>query len=261
MRAYEFLIETADENQIINIISIAAAKKLVDREMFNYNAGRVQFNASDLGLPKIHDPVMAKLIDTLKFIVVPNIGDGRTLGEYILGGDAIQLYWPLLKHKAGNNKKLLKIQIANTLSHELQHALDALKGGKKPFSDINKPMPNPNVGLRNKENFRAYLKQRHEVNARLQQALYDIHHSIRDPLDPKETFSMKQLPQMIEWAFKRNELDNLYWKDERAYKRLITRTYKYLEAELNNPKQATPTPGLIQRAIAFITGNPTTEIK
>lgn len=261
MRAHEFLIETADENQIINIISIAAAKRLVDREMFGYNVGRIEFNASDLGLPKIHDPVMAKLIDTLKFIVVPDKGDGNTLGEYMLGSNEIRLYWPTLKKVVGNDRKLLKIQMADTLAHELQHALDDLKGGKKPFSDRFKPMPHPSVGIRNKENYNAYLKQRHEVNARLQQALYDIHRSIRNPDDPKETFSMKELPKMIDWAFRRNKLDNLYWKDERAYKRLITRAYKYLEAELNNPKIATPTPGLIQRAIAFITGNPTTEIK
>lgn len=259
MRAYEFLTETADESQIINIIAITIAKKLVDREMFGYNAGKIQFNAADLRLPKINDPVMAKLLDTLRFVVLSDEGDGHTLGEYMLGGDAIRLYWPTLKKKAGN-KERLKVQVADTLSHELQHALDAHKGSRKPFSDMHKPLPNPKVGIGNKENRRAYLKQRHEVNARLQQALYDIHRSIRNPL-AKETFSMKELPQMIEWAFKRNELDNLYWKDERAYKRLVTRTYKYFEAELNNPKVATPTPGLLQRAIAFITGNPTAEIK
>ena len=164
--------------------------------MFNYNAGRVQFNASDLGLPKIHDPVMAKLIDTLKFIVVPDKGDGNSLGQYMLGGNEIRLYWPTLKKTAGNKKDRLKVQIADTLVHELQHALDDLKGGEKPFSDIHKPMPHPSVGIRNKENYNAYLKQRHEVNARLQQALYDIHRSIRNPDDPKETFSMKELPKI-----------------------------------------------------------------
>ena len=260
MRAHEFLSETAEENQIINIIATTIAKKLVDREMFNYNAGKIQFNATDLRLPKINDPVMSKLLDTLKFVVLPDNDDDHTLGQYLLGGDRITLFWSTLKKKAGDNKERLKVQVADTLSHELQHALDAYKGGRKPFSDIDKPLPNPKVGMGNKENRKAYLKQRHEVNARLQQALYDIYRGINQP-GGRVGVTLKDLPRFIEWGFKRNELDNLYWKDQRAYKRLLTRAYKYLEAEINNPKKATPTPGLIQRAIAFITGDPTTEIK
>ena len=259
--------ETAQENQIINIISGYAAEKIIKimdrvkqqdaaRAILNYNPYPINVYFSELNLPKVNDPLLEKLFKTLKLQVSKyglnseNPGNLKTTADY--GDYIITLYYPAAEELAAKRKITPKQEITSALVHEIQHALDDFKSIGKVFGDPKKDTQ-PSIQSDPKAAYQAYLKLPYEVNARFQEAALDIATYIATPKKDGSKITQKDLPELIRYAFEKNKLHEIYSKNQPEYKRLLSRAYKFFDAELNNPKQVKPIPqNIAKRALNWI---------
>lgn len=267
------LEETAEENQIVNVVSKIAADKIV--KIMQKNEGKIisllqagmtpkthltlfGLKIKDLNAPKVKNPLLKKLLSTLNIKVntAKNWEDDagvKVHGTYYVGDNEIELWFPVHELAASKRGSSVQSEIASTLSHEMQHALDDLKSSGKALQD-----PASFKGL-NKD-YQGYLKRPYEVNARFQQATMDIAKYVAMPKNDGSKTTQQNLPDLIRYAFQKNQLDKIYEKNQPEYKRLLSRAYKFFDAEMNAPKKATPQ-NIVSRAVNWILGKPTKEIK
>jgi hypothetical protein len=268
----EIVDETAEENQIISLIAKHAADNIVDIMQVKENAFLSFIQAGmtpkhnltvfgvkikDLGIPKVKDPTLAKLLKTMEIKVKTsknweNDEGIKTHGSYYPGENYIELYFPAHEFTAKKRDSSLQVEIADTLAHEIQHALDDFKSKGNAFKDL--------ASYSGGKDYESYLKLPYEVNARFQQATMDIAKYIATPKKDGSRTTQKDLPELIRYAFEKNQLNNIYRKNQAEYKRLLTRAYKFFQAELNAPKKATPQ-NIVSRAVNWILGKPTTQVK
>ena len=265
--------ETAEENQILNLVSKKISKAIVNlmtnksSEMMQAFFGtpeevankiRVQgVYAKELGIPKVQDPVISNVLNKVRFVVVPHRSislatSEHTLGWYDIRDKEIVINYEKIENYTERNlpkykDKQLRVSIkrsvteaflASTISHELQHAIDDAKS--------------QGLGLKSDNE---YLKRQHEINARLQEALLYLSNEMRISADDSRPWLQDQIIRI----FREYNLAELYPKNSPEYKRLVSRVYKFFDAERKNPKKETPL-SLVQRAINWILGKHTSEI-
>ena len=270
----EQLDETVKENQIVNVVSKLAADKIVkimqtkknafldllDAGMDNkYKLTLFGLKTKNLDVPNVRDPVLKKLFDILNIRVSTykdwkNDDDIKTHGSYYMNEYLIDLMFPAITFTSNLRGTSLEREVASTLSHEIQHALDDLKSNGKALK-------NPISTSDYQTNYQDYLKKPYEVNARFQQALMDIAEYIPQTKKDGTKTTNKDLPDLIRYAFEKNRLNELYSKNQAEYKRLVSRAYKFFDAEMKTPKQVTNIPqNIAQRALNWILGKSTKEI-
>lgn len=266
------LDETVEENQIVNVVSRIAADKIV--KIMLKNEGKIMsflqagmtpkthltlfgLKPKDLNVPNVKDPLLNELLKTMQIKVTTtkdwtNDNDVKVYGSYFPGDNDIELNFPAHEFSTETRGSTLQAEIANTLAHEIQHAIDDLKSQGTALKD-----PSSFKGL--KKDYQGYLKLPYEVNARFQQATMDLATYIAMPKKDGSKTTQADLPELIRYAFQKNRLDKIYEKNQPEYKRLLSRAYKFFQAELNAPKKATPQ-NIVKRAVNWIMGNPTKEI-
>lgn len=265
--------ETAEENQIVNMVSnIAAAQiakvmKSKESKLLALLDGGLRpkeklelfgVKVKDLNVPNVNDPLLKKLFNILYIKVNSQLdfyddpSAPKTLGGYYDGDYTVELFFPAIEYVAGKRESQLKSEIASTLAHEIQHAIDDYKSDNKVYAGSN---------ISPAKDLQGYLKLPYEVNARFQEATMDIAKYITMPKNDGSKTTQADLPELIRYAFEKNRLDKIYEKNQKEYKRLLTRAYKFFQAELNSPKKATPIPqNVAKRALAWILGKQTKEI-
>lgn len=272
----EVLDETTEQDQILVNVADAATKRVIDifsdKESSFLNS-KIAFNTDlfmsrkdrltwlsgirlkDLYLPQVNDPVINRMLQTIKVRMLDHIKDNNpgTMGSYIeydSGVKSIELYLPAIINYAKEVGHLPANQIRSTFIHEMQHAVDDIKSQGK-FDNIDSKAAQQNTAGSVEQRHRQYLKLPYEINARFTQAILDIalqYNKIEGPY---------RLQDLIKNAFKNHNLDVA---SNRQYKHLATRAYKFFDAMQNNPKKIEPK-SLAQRALAWITSQPTSVIK
>jgi hypothetical protein len=254
----EQLNETTNESQLINHISKKAAaiifkmlrkKESLIADMFGPNEKRNKLElygitAEQLGIPYINDPVLRKVLSLVRFSVVNYTlnNNPNTLASYDIESHDIEVYYPALKRASAEYGLTLEEMLAKKIAHELLHAVDNLKSGGKAIEITGD-----------------YLARPHEINARFQEALMDIAITIDRTKRKGKKVSNKSLPKFIDQILARHVISQVLPKSGSRYKHLVSRAYKFFDAELNNPKKETPL-GITKRAMNFILGKPTSEI-
>ena len=267
------LDETAEENQIVNVVSnIAAAQiakvmKAKESKLLALLDGGLSpkeklelfgVKVKDLNVPNVNDPLLKKLFNILYIKVNSQVdfyddpSAPKTLGGYYDGDYTVELFFPAIEYVAGKRESQLKSEIASTLAHEIQHAIDDYKSENAVYAGSN---------ISPAKDMQGYLKLPYEVNARFQEATMDIAKYIAMPKNDGSKTTQADLPELIRYAFEKNRLDKIYEKNQKEYKRLLTRAYKFFDAEMKAPKKATPIPqNIAKRALAWILGKQTKEI-
>lgn len=269
----ELVYETAEENQIVNVVSniaatqIAKVMKAKESKLLALLDGGLSpkeklelfgVKVKDLNVPNVNNPLLKKLFNILYIKVNSQVdfyddpSAPRTLGGYYDGDYTVELFFPALEYAAGKRESQLKSEIASTLAHEIQHAIDDYKSENAVYSGSN---------ISPAKDLQGYLKLPYEVNARFQEATMDIAKYIAMPKNDGSKTTQADLPELIRYAFEKNRLDKIYEKNQKEYKRLLTRAYKFFDAEMKAPKKATPIPqNIAKRALAWILGKQTKEI-
>lgn len=267
------LDETVEENQIVNVVSnIAAAQiakvmKAKESKLLALLDGGLSpkeklelfgVKVKDLNVPNVNDPLLKKLFNILYIKVNSQVdfyddpSAPKTLGGYYDGDYTVELFFPAIEYVAGKRESQLKSEIASTLAHEIQHAIDDYKSENAVYAGSN---------ISPAKDMQGYLKLPYEVNARFQEATMDIAKYIAMPKNDGSKTTQADLPELIRYAFEKNRLDKIYEKNQKEYKRLLTRAYKFFDAEMKAPKKATPIPqNIAKRALAWILGKQTKEI-
>lgn len=247
MRASEFLIETVEEVQEIKILT----QLLVDKVTALWNQGRKDTKPIPmklLNLPQFKSPAINKLIQNAK-IRIFDYWPGGTKGAWAGHDSTISLRVDL----KDNPKEMF-----STISHELTHAVDTYKG-----IDLSKTRVNPNDDeyTGDKGDYEGYLKSRHEVDARLTQALMDLDKEIAWQKEIDELFSNPGditprenafLTRAIKGVFTKHRIAEVFPQgvQDPKYRRLINRAYKYYTAP--NMAVSVATPGFLGRAKNWI---------
>lgn len=151
-------------------------------------------------------PIPEHTNDPLRFIANHPSANSRELGYYM----------PVPSHIINANLDLIEKRqrnLASTLLHELQHALDDLKSGGRSF--LSTPYKQP------KDDYQAYLKHPMEVNARFQQALWDLATNY-------ETVARSDVYNAITANLQQHRISSTDFENPKEYKRLISRAYKFL---------------------------------
>lgn len=267
------LDETVEENQIVNVVSnIAAAQiakvmKAKESKLLALLDGGLSpkeklelfgVKVKDLNVPNVNDPLLKKLFNILYIKVNSQVdfyddpSAPKTLGGYYDGDYTVELFFPAIEYVAGKRESQLKSEIASTLAHEIQHAIDDYKSENAVYAGSN---------ISPAKDMQGYLKLPYEVNARFQEATMDIAKYIAMPKNDGSKTTQADLPELIRYAFEKNRLGKIYEKNQKEYKRLLTRAYKFFDAEMKAPKKATPIPqNIAKRALAWILGKQTKEI-
>lgn len=134
----------------------------------------------------------------------------------LLGEREFGSYSPVPQHIIAINLKLLiakKRNPASTILHELDHALVDLKSSGRAF--FSTPYNQP------KDDFNAYLKHPMEVNARFQQALWDLASNY-------ETVARSDVYSAIATNLEQHRLSSNDFENPKEYRKLISRAYKFL---------------------------------
>lgn len=249
MRFSELIRETVEENQIINLIADNVAKQIMSA-VLNKKLDKLPKDAKDYNIPYTKSPYLQKVLSTLE-IKVSTADIGDTKGSYLLDANTIILYLPAIINSAKINQTSNLYSLKSTIVHELQHALDDAKSAGK-FYKTGKYAANATP----EEEWLTYARLPHEVNARLQQAFLEI----SDKMPKLDISQSSDLMPLINHAFKKYDLDNIYKPGDARYKQLLKRTYKFFQSELNNPKTVEPK-SIVKRAISWVLGKPTSQIK
>ena len=150
-------------------------------------------------------------------------------------------YTPPYDHVVAVNLPLItkrKRSLASILVHELDHALVDMKSSGKAFSG--KAYKEP------AKDFKAYLQQPIEINARFAQALWDM-------ASRYDSIVKADVHSTVSKVLAANNLTQDIVKDPKQYKKLITRSYKFLDDVgyiIADKEQDKPT--LIQRVKTLI---------
>lgn len=271
MRLDDFVVETAEENQIVNLISERLAQVITDtlnqkRTWLKTLSKYLTMNpftdfekmtllgvkVNELGLPEVRSPDLRNTLENLRLLVEldPKTEDKTSKGAYDLDHHAIIVNIPAISAYATLRDNDSTHILQSTISHELQHALDNVKSQGRGITP-----DNPNLDWKKdpKGSWKSYAGKQHEVNARLQQALLDIAFQMRNLSGPQ------RLDLLIQRAFDKHSLDKDIL-DDAKYNRLLSRAYKFFQAEQQNPKRIEPK-SLAQRALAWVQGGPSEEIK
>ncbi len=140
-------------------------------------------------------------------------------------------YFPAPYHSININLDYIlakKGNPASTILHELQHALDDLKSSGKTMGGYVRP----------ESDIQAYMRHPTEINARLSQALWDM-------ASKYDTITKGDVYSKIIRMLKANNLTPKIIPNPKQYKRLIVRSYKFLDdvGQIIDNKQK---PGFIQ---------------
>jgi len=230
----EDVVETKDLMAIANYVSrwMLSRKNRETFDGFDLTLDRIEYLMGK-PIPKIQ----SKSVKFLLFKPIPEYSqsplrfvsnDRELTGENELGA-----YAPVPHHIININTNLIlqkKRNLASTILHELQHALDDLKSGGRAFYST--PYKQP------KDDYQAYLKHPMEVNARFSQALWDLA-SNYDKVARSDVYSA------IRSNLEQHRLYSEDFENPKEYKRLITRAYKFLSdvSQIIDKKEK---PGFIQ---------------
>lgn len=285
MRAREFIVETVDESQVLNYVATKVTDNIIEilnekpnfvermlRFLFNPLARASTRQAelslftmaiTDLGAPQTTVPSVDRVLSRLR--VRADLVNGptkdekgmynSTMGGYSRNANAIILYVPSLLIKGFQDdkpvyrsKEEFRSEMIATLVHELQHALDDWHSYGKALKSANPEQDN-----------NAYLRSPDEINARFQEALLELSTMINDMKGTDYELEMKNLPNVINSAFAKSNIDKLMFKKPQQYNRLINRAYKFFEMELQKPIKEQPMKTM-KRAWNWILGRPTTHL-
>ena len=123
-------------------------------------------------------------------------------------------YFPTPYHSININLDFIlkrKGNVASTVLHELQHALDDMKSSGKFMAYYTNAATD----------FQQYLKNPSEINARFSQALWDLATNY-------ETVARSDVYKAITKNLAQHKLTNVEVEDSKQYRRLISRAYKFL---------------------------------
>ena len=174
-------------------------------------------------------PIPEHTNDPLRFIANHPSASGRELGYYM----------PVPTHIININLNLIeknKRNLASTLLHEMQHALDDLKSGGRAVLSTPYKLP--------KDDYQAYLKHPIEVNARFSQALWDLAANY-------ETVARSDVYSAIAKNLEKYKISSTDFENPKEYRRLISRAYKFLSdvSQIINNKEK---PGFVQKIKTLI---------
>ena len=142
-------------------------------------------------------------------------------------------YMPVPAHIININMNLIlqrEKNPASTILHELQHALDDIKSGGRAFLSTPYKLP--------KDDYQAYLKHPMEVNARFQQALWDLATNY-------ETVARSDVYNAIATNLQQHRISSTDFENPKEYRRLISRAYKFL-ADVSQIIDKKEKPGFVQ---------------
>lgn len=253
------LDETAQESQLVNLISKRAAAEIfkmlrkkestlakvlgpdMKREKLQYWG----ISAEKLGVPYVNDPVLGAVLHHAKFIAVDYIDRLRPkrVASYDPNTHEILVHYPAIVRDASDYGYETEQYLAKIIAHELQHAVDDFKSRGKAF-DTKKT---------------AYATLPYEINARFQEALMNMTIEFDEARKRGKILKRTDLPKFVDGALEHNIISQYLPKDGKRYKQLAKRAYKFFDAEFNNPKQEKPL-SLGKRAINYILGKPTSSI-
>jgi hypothetical protein len=167
-------------------------------------------------------PVPERTRTPLKFVthLPKNTFDGERGSYFPPPYHSININLDYILKKKGNP--------ASTILHELQHALDDLKSGGMTLNQYTRPT----------DDYKSYLKHPAEINARFSQALWDLATNY-------ETVARSDVYNAIKNNLSQNRIASQDFENQKEYKRLITRAYKFLSdvSQIIDKKEK---PGFIQ---------------
>jgi hypothetical protein len=260
------LNETIEESEIVNMLAEYATMDILrliktkDPGFLNYLIGKTdsqekkyklmtfEMDFLKLRLPKISNKNFLEMLKNLKITInydgkkidkkhPYSFGLYRTLRqEIVINLDNIKKY--ALEQSSGIS---LVSKLAETIGHEIQHHIDNVKSGGKAF---NKPKTT---------NQKEYLRLPYEVNARMQEAFYDMGFYIDYCKRKNKLPSSHELQKNILDILYFHKLDDIYSKNQKEYKQLVKRLYKFADKLLKSPITITPAT-FAQKVKAFITG-------
>lgn len=255
MRAQEFILETAEESQILNIVADRAAdtilKIIADKKAklgasihdttFTPKTRLTVFGVklSDLNMPQTTSLAVKEMINRVDLRVdseTPN-PDMLNTASYA-PADAtdneprIIVRYPAIAMLAKRDGRDVGDVLRDSLVHEMQHALDDIKSkGTALKSTQHKSVANVTTD----QDFETYLKLPYEINARFATAARWVANDIING-----AVTRANLGQSVKLAFANNDLVDIFKDRPRAYNRLLTRMFKFFEAELAQPKKVEP---------------------
>jgi hypothetical protein len=123
MRFHELILETAEENQIVNLVSKAAAKTVGDTvrrkipdfdqsEDIDYSSiDDAGYKITDMAIPKIESPAVEQTLNDLKVVLryEPHASNNLDMGGYAKNAHAIILNIPDIKRFAQHKNRNLMI--------------------------------------------------------------------------------------------------------------------------------------------------------
>ena len=260
MRYHEIIVETAEENQIINLIAKAAADSVGDivrrkipafdgKEQIDYSTlSDAGYPIQDMKIPEIESPTLKNALSDLKIVLryEPHKSSDLDMGGYSVNSNAIILNVPDIKTWADYKNKSFDSVVQQTLAHEIQHSLDKSKSGGAALKRNEKTASAST-------DFAGYLNLPHEINARFTEALLDISRDFADLRERGADMTTDELVKLIKQKFADNRLDKL---ESEKLKRLYGRVYQFYQAEMNSPKSI-EADSLAARARNWIMGKKT----
>jgi hypothetical protein len=264
MRYYEFVTETAQESQILNLIADRAARYLLTNKTTRDTIGKIlqapigghtQFRDTvmlrNLGISPTDSPEINWVINNIEVGLVNKFNkfEPNTLGGYNHEDRVLMIFLPAVQLGLKHRNESVQQFVASILVHELQHALDGLKSRGRALG------PNPSDDLDPDQAYQQYLRLPKEINARFAQALLDTARYVT------RMDNRSQLERVIQVAFGKHQLTpDLFGDNTRQYRRLLSRTYKFFDDYIDAPYTFQPKP-LAARAWSWITKLPTDTIK
>ena len=274
MRANEFvsedlLNETAEESQIINLISDIIVEKALDiYRTSEFKQALRSFLTAEfhspkdklelwglplkrLKLPTTSSPAMNEFLDQgkIKFnIYEPEPSRADVAASYSATEDGrfpmITVNLLVLEKHAGKD---MFQWMKRSIAHEITHAIDQIKTKGAIFKGYDEKI---RAAKSDDEMYNIYLNLPAEINARFSEALFDTATQLKQ--------GNTDLVGILKTAFEQHDLNIL---SRNQYKRLLTRAYKFFDAEKRTPKREEPIQNIVKRAFAWVTGKPTTTIK
>lgn len=250
--------ETTEESQETNLIARYAASYIQKTlDFYNINSKTRTFPKqaqkniiftkgtplAKMGVPDPTNAVLKKGIRKIKVILMtrpdPEFPDALALYDPNTHTIGISLPMLLLRPES-----LLLRSVQTALVHEIRHYVDDIKSNSRNAG--NRPEP---------KDKNEYLRQPHEVSARVQEAMREVHDYIQRADDP----TIIDVMPAIKFAMSRHSLNNIYPKDSQQYKQIIKRLWLYAQEEIKNPKKVQSKP-MLQKIAAWILGRPTTTV-
>lgn len=276
MRAQEFILETTEETQIINIIAtratetiqkiIAGQKAKLGRSPHDVitepkmRLGTFGVKLRDLNIPQVSSPNIKTMLNKVDLRVDTDVKanpDAINTASYV-PNDGTGFMRIIVKYRAVvmyAKKEGFEVQhvLERAIAHEMQHALDDIKTSGVALKD---PTPAKTAtGNLSDQDYETYLKLPYEVNARFAQSAVDVAKGIANGNVKREN-----LASIIKLVLSNNELVEIFKDRPRAYNQLAKRMYKFFEAELAQPKKIEPG-SLFAKVKSWLTNRPAEVIR